>query len=494
MIGSAALVLGLLVYATDRDAASAMLFPAMAALDSGAVFGAAGAWLPSFIHPFAFSLFTAAALARGARPAYRACAAWWAVNMAFEVAQHARFSGAIAEFLHRAFGDAAVGQALANYALRGSFDLADIAALTAGSLAAAAVLYLVQARQSATRDESGSVRHPGLHSHVLKTAVAALGLAGILGSGGGGALGFPDLSCLNLPGGCGGGNPPPTPIAQIYPYKLTAQVGGTVAFTVWSNVDQPTYRWCRIPAAASECTDIPGATDATYQLTGANLGDDGMTLRVTVSGTNGTTWAMSQIAVSSMPGVTFQDGDFLATDWDITTQTVPATGGPTISISRVTDGGNPGTFRTARYDMPVVPSSARVFYSALSATYDPTAQGAIYTIDFIEDCIAGPSAGLLSYTGPLIEQAGRRYIAAHSLMSCKSTTWSAVRRSSVAGADFERVDGPACGASESCPDFSAAGAPIRLGLVGGTEFNGGLVPPTQSGHGFDNWKVTVWRR
>ena len=61
--------------------------------------------------------------------------------------------------------------------------------------------------------------------------------------------------------------------------------------------------------------------------------------------------------------------------------------------------------------------------------------------------------------------------------------------------DFEFVDGLACAAGESCPDFSGSGAPIRLGLVGGADDRGGgVVLPVQTAHGFDNWKVTVWRR
>ena len=141
LIGSLALALGLLVYATDRDPAHALLFPTLAALHIGPIFGAVGAWLPSFVHPFAFSLLSAAALPRRARPAYGACAAWWAVNVAFEIAQHPRLSGAVAHALHRTFGHGAVADALADYGLRGSFDRADLVAVTAGSLAAAALLH-----------------------------------------------------------------------------------------------------------------------------------------------------------------------------------------------------------------------------------------------------------------------------------------------------------------------------------------------------------------
>lgn len=141
-LGGLALALGLLVYRADRDATAAWLLPANAALATGPVFGALGQWLPSFVHPFAFSLFSAAGRPRPAAPAYRVCAAWWAVNMAFELGQHAQISSHIAEFLQRAFGDTWLTQLLSNYFVRGSFDVGDLIAATAGALAAALVMHL----------------------------------------------------------------------------------------------------------------------------------------------------------------------------------------------------------------------------------------------------------------------------------------------------------------------------------------------------------------
>ena len=142
-IGAFAFVVGALVYAADRDPAHATLFSNSFALDSGPIFGVLGPWLPSFVHPFAFSLFTAAARQRCATPAYGACAAWWAVNIAFEAGQHAHISGRLAETLQFVFGHTWLTRALSNYFLRGSFDVADIVAATAGALVAAVVLYLV---------------------------------------------------------------------------------------------------------------------------------------------------------------------------------------------------------------------------------------------------------------------------------------------------------------------------------------------------------------
>jgi len=142
-IGSLGLAVGLLVYMTDRDAAHAMLFPAGAGLASGPIFGILGLCLPSFVHPFAFSLFTAAALPSRSAWRYGACAAWCAVNVAFEVGQHPQVNAPLAEALQGSFGPTLLTRPLANYFLRGSFDVGDIAAATAGALAAAGVLYLI---------------------------------------------------------------------------------------------------------------------------------------------------------------------------------------------------------------------------------------------------------------------------------------------------------------------------------------------------------------
>jgi len=332
----------------------------------------------------------------------------------------------------------------------------------------------------------------GLALHIL---IGAMGLGVIVGSGGGGgALGFPDLSCLNTnscPGGIGNTT---FPFAQIFPGRVTTQVGGTVSFTVATNVEQASYQWCRQPASGAACTPIAGATQATYTLTGANLNDDGATFSVAVNGSNGSAQGYCQLAVSSMPGVIYQDGDFLDTDWAVNAVAVPPQGGPTASATRAASGGNPGAFRTADFVLPLVPSSVRIFYGARSAVYDPVTLGAVYRMDFAEDCISRSSTGLLPYTAPLIEQSGRRFIASTSAIYCGATHWSTVRRSSLGADDFEFFDGPACAAGEPCPNFSANGAPIRLGLVGGATLSNGLPPPVQTAHGFDNWKVTVWRR
>jgi hypothetical protein len=142
--GCFALALGLLVYLADRDASRAVLTPTVSALAGSHWFGALGQWLPSFVHPLAFSLFTAAALPSHSPWQYGACAAWCVINVAFEVGQHPHVSARLADALQAGLGQTPLARTLANYFVRGTFDGGDIVAAILGALAAASVLRLMQ--------------------------------------------------------------------------------------------------------------------------------------------------------------------------------------------------------------------------------------------------------------------------------------------------------------------------------------------------------------
>lgn len=144
LTGCLALALGALVYGTDRPAGAAWLVPSLPLLAGWHLFGPLGGMLPSFFHPLAFSLFTAAALPTTDRPAYGACAGWFAVNALFEVGQHATIAPVLAAWLQPLPG---VGHRLAAYFSHGRFDVADLAAALLGALLAAALLHRFQSRR-----------------------------------------------------------------------------------------------------------------------------------------------------------------------------------------------------------------------------------------------------------------------------------------------------------------------------------------------------------
>lgn len=142
-----ALALGVLVYHTDRVTIHLPLLRAVAWPAGRHLFGAAGGSLPSFLHPFAFSLATAAAWRPGLSRRRAACAGWCAVNLAFEIGQHPAFKATWAQALRTSAGESAIVRAVLNYLLGGTFDVGDLAAVVLGALAAAAVLRAVDNRE-----------------------------------------------------------------------------------------------------------------------------------------------------------------------------------------------------------------------------------------------------------------------------------------------------------------------------------------------------------
>lgn len=129
-----ALLLGAAVYLVDRPAGSAWLVPAAwQAATPGHGFGALGAWLPSFVHAFAFSVLTAWWLPR--RPAFAAaaCIGWAVVDSLAEIGQDASVAAPLAATLLAAFDGAPAAARLARYLSQGTFDPADLLAGLAGS-------------------------------------------------------------------------------------------------------------------------------------------------------------------------------------------------------------------------------------------------------------------------------------------------------------------------------------------------------------------------
>lgn len=134
--------LGLLVYVTDRPLAHAVLMPSLDGWHRARpLFGALGDSLPSFAHPFVLALLTAAVL-REARSRYAACAVWCGIDVAFECGQHPSIRESLAHAMHALLDPVRLGQPLADYFLRGTFDPGDIVAAVLGGLAAAVLLRL----------------------------------------------------------------------------------------------------------------------------------------------------------------------------------------------------------------------------------------------------------------------------------------------------------------------------------------------------------------
>jgi hypothetical protein len=141
LAGVAALALGASVYLLDRNLAHVMLWPQPGWAIQAQVFGSAGHWLPSLLHPLGFGLLSATLFSRQGGPGpYLVCLGWGVVNIVFEVGQHAAFSARLADWAMSLGGGTAPGKALAAFFLDGHYDAQDIAAAIAGTLLAIGLL------------------------------------------------------------------------------------------------------------------------------------------------------------------------------------------------------------------------------------------------------------------------------------------------------------------------------------------------------------------
>lgn len=332
---------------------------------------------------------------------------------------------------------------------------------------------------------------PHLKHRGAQLVVAVAGVFAILAStGGGGFPGFSD-TCI----GCGTGPITFPPAVYVSPTRTIVQVGMPVTFSAYTtHLSNPTFQWCRQPRDGNACVGVPGGTGSSYTLASPSLADDGADFHVTARGNEGSASSgPATLRVSSMPAVVFEDGEFVESEWIVASASTPPQNGPSFTVARIPTGGNPGAFRKVTYSVPSAPGTVRVFHGRLPATYFPTSQGAIYMVEFAVHCgsLSPDFAGLS--LKPMLEQGDRRYAALAELaVRCSPGSWSAVNVEFLEREFFRLEDGPACGAAEACPDFSASAAPIRFGFASGVVRSSGGAATLQ--HGFDNWKMTVWRR
>ncbi|HEY4957315.1 MAG TPA: hypothetical protein VII31_05820 [Caldimonas sp.] len=329
----------------------------------------------------------------------------------------------------------------------------------------------------------------GLRAGAL-LGIVALGLISIVGSGGG--IAFLPSDCP--PGLDCSGSATPVPVLQ--PARVTAQVGTPVTFSVLGlNVpaSQVTYQWYRSSDGGVHYVAIAGATGDTLLLASVNLADDGAIFKVTASANGLSGSAVSHVAVTASPGLVFADGEFPAAGWLATPLPIGSVPAPAHTEELVATGGHPGAYLTMVFQLASQAGMGGVAYTSLAGTYEPQTQGAVYVIDYSEDGISlETSFSKSTRSAMLLDQGGRKYIATPSDSYPRlATSWDVSQNTpSLRAQDFTLLDGPACQAGETCPDFSSLGAPMRFGYW---RLSSGPQGASIS-HGIDNWKVTVWRR
>jgi hypothetical protein len=142
-LACAVLVVGSLVYLLDRPADTA-LFPGAILSNQKlpGLFGPIGNSLPTFAHAFSFSILTAVWLGGARRACLAACLAWFAIDCAFEVGQHALVAERLVKLIPNWFEHLPILAQANSYFLMGTFDVWDLTSIGIG----AATAYLVTAQ------------------------------------------------------------------------------------------------------------------------------------------------------------------------------------------------------------------------------------------------------------------------------------------------------------------------------------------------------------
>jgi len=146
LAGLFALVVGVVFYFLERPPGQTYFLPdGLVPPDTaGHVPGMVGQSVPTFLHPFAFSLLTASLLRVRWTGALVICAGWALVESLFEIGQYPPVAEWIAH--HRPSGFEAVPllENVDDYFLRGRFDIADLAAIWLGAGLALPVIHLTR--------------------------------------------------------------------------------------------------------------------------------------------------------------------------------------------------------------------------------------------------------------------------------------------------------------------------------------------------------------
>jgi uncharacterized repeat protein (TIGR01451 family) len=191
--------------------------------------------------------------------------------------------------------------------------------------------------------------------------------------------------------------------------------------------------------------------------------------------------------------VEFFDGTFNLSQWEA--NEYYADDGARLASTAQSGTGNPGSNleMTFRWNEGIEGARAVfVFFKNLNATYDPSVQGAIASIDVSEDGrVVSDSHGAASITLPMrlaLEQDGNIYSNMIDLAVVQNepfpAEWVTVSESGQVAANFpiRHGSGPAR------PDFSETGSEIHFGFV---RANSTTVRLREITTAIDNWHVTI---
>ena len=142
LFGFLALVLGVLLYITDRSPEHIYFLNESFSLyvNGQQVFGVIGNSLPSFVHVFAFILFSLSILSGNRRNLYTVCVVWFVMDIAFEISQHPVVSAELLPLIPEWFQQVPILDNVSSYLKYGTFDVLDVLAIALGTISAFTVV------------------------------------------------------------------------------------------------------------------------------------------------------------------------------------------------------------------------------------------------------------------------------------------------------------------------------------------------------------------
>ena len=150
LIGLTVLILGTLIYLTDRPPdqtyflyKSSLKISLHNTLPN--LFGTIGNNLPSFIHVFSFILITAGIISSKKKGYVIVCAGWFLIDLIFELGQE--YSSLVLENIPDWFSDVPFLENTKSYLFQGTFDVLDLAAVLIGSLTGYLVLIVTMEKR-----------------------------------------------------------------------------------------------------------------------------------------------------------------------------------------------------------------------------------------------------------------------------------------------------------------------------------------------------------
>ncbi|MHC4535627.1 MAG: glycoside hydrolase family 16 protein [Planctomycetota bacterium] len=184
--------------------------------------------------------------------------------------------------------------------------------------------------------------------------------------------------------------------------------------------------------------------------------------------------------------VTFSDGVFNASDWQLVTE--QSGNGGSVSFSQESTGGNPDEYLRITDTVNAAPPYSIVcgaFFNT-GAIYFPQTQGEIVSLEYSEDSIMLSGWGQGQATGLALRQNGVLYYAytpGGGLFYANQSSWTPHSFTSFQAENFGHWQNP-----NVHPDFSSEGSPIEFGFY---RMNSTPVFGYTIVAGIDNWSVTI---